>query len=269
MNKSAAPGAAMAALSDMDRHFTEVSSVYRYVRTTDREPIDLIARELEDLPQPKGVDIGCGAGRYDLLMFKTIPGLYLTCVDANQAMLEKTHDLLAANRIEAFATRQATAEALELEAGAYDFVTSFNAVHHFDLRRFLKKMSDALAAHGHLFVYTRLPEQNARSIWGRYFPGFTETETRLFALSEIQQAIEDTAGLRFVGATRLRYQRRSTLERLVEQARGRHYSTFSLYDPEVFEKALAEFRRKVQSRFSDAVEWQDENVLIHALRGDE
>jgi SAM-dependent methyltransferase len=264
VNKSAAPGAKMAASFDMDRHFTEVSSVYREVRTTDREPIDRIAKELQDLPHPKGADIGCGAGRYDLLMFETIPGLHLTCVDANQAMLEKTHDLLAANRIDAFEVRQASVEALELEAGAYDFVTSFNAVHHFDLRCFFGKVSDALAAHGHLFVYTRLPEQNARSIWGRHFPGFAETETRLFALSDIQQAIEDVAGLRFVGATCLRYRRQSTLERLVEQARGRHYSTFSLYEPEAFEKALAEFRRKVQSRFTDVVEWHDENVLVHA-----
>ena len=259
----------MAVPSDMDRHFTQVSSVYRAVRTTDREPIDLIAKELEDLPHPKGADIGCGAGRYDLLMYKTIPGLHLTCVDANPDMLKEAHDLLAANQIDAFELRQATVEALELEAGAYDFVTSFNAVHHFDLRCFLEKASDALVAHGHLLVYTRLPEQNARSIWGRYFPDFAETETRLFASSEIQQSIEDTAGLRFVGATRLRYRRQSTLERLVEQARGRHYSTFSLYDPEAFEKALAEFRRKVQSRFADVVEWHDENVLVHARRRDE
>ena len=259
----------MAVPCDMDRHFTEVSSVYRDVRTTDREPIDLIAKELEDLPHPKGADIGCGAGRYDLLMFKTIPGLYLTCVDANPAMLEETYGLLAANRIDAFEMRQTTVEDLKLETGAYDFVTSFNAVHHFDLRNFLRKTSDALAAYGHLFIYTRLPEQNARNIWGRYFPGFTKTETRLFALRDIQKAIENTAELRFVGATRLRYQRRSTLTRLVKQARGRHYSTFSLYDPEAFEKALAEFRREVQSRFADVVEWHDENVLVHARRRDE
>lgn len=259
----------MTTLSDMDRHFTEVSSVYRDVRTTDREPIDWIARKLEDLPQPKGADIGCGAGRYDLLMFKTIPGLHLTCVDANSAMLKETSGLLAANWIDAFEVRQATVEDLKLESGAYDFVTSFNAVHHFDLRDFLRKMSDALAACGHLFIYTRLPEQNARSIWGRYFPGFAKTETRLFALRDIQQAIKGTAGLQFVGATRLRYQRRSTLKRLVKQARGRHYSTFSLYDPEAFEKALAVFRREVRRRFADVVEWHDENVLVHALRRDE
>jgi len=253
----------------MDRHFTEVSAVYRDLRTTDREPVERIAMELEGLAHPKGADIGCGAGRYDRLMFETIPGLHLTCIDANWAMLEQVHELLAANGIDAFETRQSTVENLELEAGAYDFVSSFNAVHHFDVPVFLRKSRDGLAAGGRLFVYTRLPGQNARSIWGRYFPGFTEKETRLLELGEIYRWIEDTPGLRFVSATCLRYRRRSSLEWLVEQARRRHYSTFSLYDRDEFEEALAVFQKEVRHRFADAVEWHDENVLVHALRNDD
>lgn len=259
----------MVTLSSMDRHFTGVSSVYRDVRTTDREPIEQIAKELKGLPNPNGADIGCGAGRYDLLMFQTIPGLHLSCIDANQAMLEQAHGLLAANGIDAFETRQSTVENLELEAGAYDFVSSFNAVHHFDFPDFLRRSRDGLAAGRHLFVYTRLPGQNARSIWGQYFPGFTEKETRLLELGGIHRGIEDTAGLRFVSAICLRYRRRSSLERLVEQAKSLHYSTFSLYDPEAFEEALDVFRQKVHRRFTDSVEWHDENVLVHALRDDD
>ncbi|MDH3665012.1 MAG: hypothetical protein OEU92_34195, partial [Alphaproteobacteria bacterium] len=158
---------------------------------------------------------------------------------------------------------------LELEAGGYDFVCSFNAVHHFDFPGFLGKSRDGLATGGHLFVYTRLPEQNARSIWGRYFPDFTAKETRLLELGDIHQGIENTAGLRFVSATCLRYRRRSSLERLVEQARSRHYSTFLLYDPDAFEEAVDVFRENVQRRFADAVEWHDENILVHALRNDD
>ena len=254
---------------DMHEHFTEVSSVYRNVRTTDREPVERIAKALEGLPRPRGVDIGCGAWRYDRLMFETIAGLHLTCIDANPAMLTQVHELLAANRIDAFDTRQSTVEDLELEPGAYDFVSTFNAVHHFDFPDFLGKSRDGLAAGGHLFVYTRLPEQNARSVWGRYFPGFTEVESRLLELGDIHRGIEDTPGLRFVSATCLRYPRRSSLERLVEQAKSRHYSTFSLYDPDAFEEALAVFRKNVQGRFADAVEWHDENVLVHARRNDD
>lgn len=156
-----------------------------------------------------------------------------------------------------------------MEAGAYDFVSSFNAVHHFDVPDFLGKSRDGLAAGGRLFVYTRLPGQNARSIWGRYFPGFTEKETRLLELGDIHRWIEDTPGLRFVSATSLRYRRRSSLERLVEQARRRHYSTFSLYDPDAFEAALAGFQDNVRRRFADDVEWHDENLLVLAVRDDD
>lgn len=253
----------------MHDHFAEVAGVYREVRTTDQEPVERIGAELESLPRPKGVDIGCGDGRYDLLMFETIPGLRLLCIDANRAMLEQANELFAAKEIDVFETQLSTVEDLELEAGAYDFVSSFNAVHHFDFPDFLRKSRDGLAVGGHLFVYTRLPGQNARSIWGRYFPDFTEKETRLLELGEMHRGIEETPGLRLVSATCLRYRRRSSLERLVEQARSRHYSTFSLYHPDAFEDALAEFEKTVRGHFDDAVEWHDENILVHAVRDDD
>ena len=252
----------------MRQHFTEISPVYRTVRTTDREPVEWIARELDGLARPKGADIGCGAGRYVLLMFEMIPNLSLTCVDTTPAMLEQVDGLLRANGIDEFETRQSTAERLELESGEYDFVSTFNAVHHFDFPMFLRRSRDGLAKDGRLFVYTRLPEHNARSIWGRYFPGFAQRETRLLALGDLHAGIEATPGLRFAAAECLKYRRRAPLERLIEQAGNRHYSTFALYEPDAFEEALATFRAAVERRFGDIVEWQDENILIQAVRDD-
>lgn len=258
----------MVTRTDMDRHFADISPVYRSVRTTDREPVERIARELHGLVRPKGADVGCGAGRYVLLMFEAIPNLSLTCVDASPAMLGQVDELLRANGIGDFETWHSTAEGLELEPGRYDFVSSFNAVHHFDFPEFLRKSREGLAGNGSLFVYTRLPEHNARSIWGRYFPGFVERETRLLTLGDLHGAIEDTPGLRFAGATCLRYHRQATLDRLIEQARSRHYSTFSLYESDAFEDALVTFRAAIESRLADPVEWYDENILIHAVRDD-
>ena len=258
----------MSARADIRRHFTEISPVYRSVRTTDPEPVEWIARELDGLVRPRGADIGCGAGRYVLLMFETIPNLSLTCVDTTPAMLEQVDGLLRANGIDRFETRRSTAERLDLEPGGYDFVSSFNAVHHFDFREFLRRSRDGLARDGRLFVYTRLPEHNARSIWGRYFPGFAERETRLLALGDLHGAVEGTPGLRFAAAACLRYRRRASLERLIEQARNRHYSTFALYEPDEFEDALAIFRAAVERRFPAFVEWHDENILVQAVRDD-
>ena len=259
----------MSARADMHRHFSEISSVYRSVRTTDPEPVERIAQELDGLARPKGADIGCGAGRYVLLMFQTIPNLSLTCVDTTPAMLEQVEGLLRANGIDRFETRQSTAERLELEPGGYDFVSSFNAVHHFDFPEFLRRSRDGLARDGRMFVYTRLPEHNARSIWGRYFPGFAQRETRLLTLGDLHGAIEGTPGLRFAAAACLKFRRRAPLERLIEQARNRHYSTFALYEPDEFEDALATFEAVVRSRYAEFVEWYDENILVQAVRDDD
>ena len=67
---------------EMQDHFTRVSAVYRKVRTTDPEPINHIAQELAGYSSVRAADIGCGAGRYDLLLFDALPGLYLTCIEA-------------------------------------------------------------------------------------------------------------------------------------------------------------------------------------------
>ena len=54
----------------------------------------------------------------------------------------------------------------------------------------------------------------------------------------------------------------------MEQASNRHYSTFALYEPDAFKDALATFRAAVERRFSDVVEWYDENILVQAVRDD-
>ena len=72
-----------------------------------------------------------------------------------------------------------TAEELPFRTASLDLVTSFNSVHHFDLGRFLTAVARVLQPDGQLFIYTRTPQQNARTVWGRYFPDFTKHEQRL------------------------------------------------------------------------------------------
>ena len=71
------------------RHFSKIAQRYHYLRTTDSEPITLIVKELKKLAHIEAVDIGCGTGRYDLLLCTYLGDkLRLTCVDANVDMLE-------------------------------------------------------------------------------------------------------------------------------------------------------------------------------------
>ena len=250
----------------MPAHFDALSSCYRSVRTTDPAPVRFIARALGGGSALRGADVGSGAGRYVLLMFECIADLSLACVDASPGMLGELEALLRAHRVGAFDVRHGRAEALALESGGYDFVSSFNAVHHFDLAPFLAGARDGLRVGGSLFVYTRLPEHNARSVWGRHFPGFVAHETRLRPLGALHGAIEATPGLRFLSATCFRYARQASAARLVEQAWARHYSTFALYEDGAFETALASFCLALDASAPGPVEWQDENVLVHAVR---
>ncbi|GAG43020.1 unnamed protein product, partial [marine sediment metagenome] len=68
-------------------HFSRIANGYRDLRTTDSESIAFVAKELRKLAWVEAADIGCGAGRYDLLLYKYLGDkLRLACVDANNDM---------------------------------------------------------------------------------------------------------------------------------------------------------------------------------------
>ncbi len=61
-----------------------------------------------------------------------------------------------------------------------------------------------------------------------------------------------------------KFERTSSLAKLLHQARNRHYSTFSFYSPKEFERALQEFENALRQHFVDPqhIEWVDENVMV-------
>src|SRR4249920_3704723 len=116
---------------------------------------------------------------------------------------------------------------------------------------------------GQLFLYTRTPQQNARTIWGRYFPGFTEHEQRLHSQAALRDAVRRTDGLTLVATQTFQHPRTSTAERLGAQAQGRHYSTFSFYTPQELRAATATFLARLPG---PEVSWVDEHLLVIAGR---
>ena len=154
----------------------------------------------------------------------------------------------------------AAAEQLPLRAASLDVVTAFNCVHHFDLGRFLTSVARVLAPGGQLFIYTRTPQQNARTIWGRYFPGFTEHEQRLHSQAAIRDAVRRT-GLKVAATQSFSHPRSSTAGRLQAQAEGHHYSTFSRYTPEELRASIAAFLARLPG---PEVCWVDEHLLVVA-----
>jgi SAM-dependent methyltransferase len=243
----------------VEDHFKLVASVYDSLRTTDEAPVRRI-RELLPDGSVVGLDLGCGTGRYSRLLHGMLPdGSLLAASDVSAAMLA---ELRAGRDGQVPLVRlRCTAEELPIRTGSLDLVTSFNSVHHFDLGRFLAEAARALRAGGRLFVYTRTPEQNARTLWGRFFPDFAEREQRLHSEAALRDAVDRTHGLQLVHVQSFRHARSSTPERLRAQVEGRHYSTFSLYQPDELRRAIAAFLARLPG---PEVSWVDEHLLVVA-----
>ncbi len=238
-------------------HFERVAAVYDSLRTTDEAPVHRIGQFLPDRPVA-GLDVGCGTGRYSRLLRELLPdGSLLIGSDVSAAMLAQ---LQAGNHGRAVVVPLVSAaEELPLRTATFDLVTAFNCVHHFDLGRFLAAVARVLQPGGQLFIYTRTPQQNARTIWGRYFPGFTEHEQRLHTEAAFRDAVRRTGGLTVVATQTFRHPRSSTAARLRAQAEGHHYSTFSLYAPDELRASITAFLSRLPS---PEVCWTDEHLLV-------
>lgn len=245
----------------IDDCFSEIAPRYRRLRTTDPEPVRRILDHLPATPS-RGADVGCGTGRYTQLLHDLLPaGSMIVAADANLQMLRVLRQLQAPGQV--IRPVEAPAEMLPLRERSLDWITTFNAVHHFDLAAFLRGAIVALRSRGKLFIYTRTPEQNARSIWGRLFPGFLEKETRLRPERVLREAIAGTQGLALEAVEHFTFQRTSTPERLREQAQHGHYSTFWLYTKREIEQAMDTFLRSLPR---PTVTWTDENLLVVCAR---
>ncbi len=209
-------------------------------------------------------DIGCGDGRYSIEFLKQFEDrCYLHCVDYNENMLTSLQNYLTEQNITNFCTRQGDANRLPLENDSMDCIVTFNAIHHFDVPKFLSESLRSLKDDGHLFIYTRLRNQNLRSIWGKHFPLFAEMEERLYEIDELEQHIQN-ADMNIHSTRVFGYSRTSSLDRLVHQAKNNHYSTFALYDKVTFDESLEKFQQNIKNNFDnlEKIRWVDENILI-------
>ena len=249
-------------------HFSAVASKYRNIRTLDIKPILYIKDKLKVKSKINMADIGCGDGRYSLEYLKCFDdSFYIHCIDYNENMLESLKCYLREHNMTNFCVRQGNAKRLPLENRSMDCIVTFNAIHHFDVPKFLSESLRILKDNGHLFIYTRLRNQNFRNIWGEHFPLFAEIENRLFELDELEHYIQNAD--MSINSTRVfGYSRTCSLDRLVHQAQNSHYSTFALYNKETFNESLEIFQQNIKKNFDDLeeIKWHDENILIQIIK---
>jgi ubiquinone/menaquinone biosynthesis C-methylase UbiE len=249
---------------NMYRHFSQIAPSYGQVRRTDIRPIQFISERLQAIEKIRAADIACGDGRYDLLLFEYLENLHLTCVDINESMLRQASKFLKGRGIKDFIILRANAVDLPLKDNSMDCIFTFNAIHHFDLNHFIESAAKTVRIGGLIFIYTRLQTQNARTLWGKYFPLFLDKERRLYELTDITEAVHSTSSFIIEFIKEFRFRRKATLDELVDKVYKKHYSTFSLYGDNELEHCIEEFRRSIMDDFGEEkqIEWFDENVLI-------
>ena len=253
---------------DVHNHFSAVASKYRNIRTLDIKPILYIKDKLKEKSKINMADIGCGDGRYSLEYLKCFDdSFYIHCIDYNENMLESLESYLREQNLTNFCVRQGNAKRLPLENDSMDCIVTFNAIHHFDVPKFLSESLRTLKEDGHLFIYTRLRNQNFRNIWGEHFPLFAEMEDRLFELDELEQYIKN-ADMSIHSTRVFGYSRNSSIDRLVHQAQNSHYSTFALYDKDTFDESLEIFQHNIKKNYDDLeqIKWHDENILLEIIK---
>ena len=173
-------------------HFSSIAQVYAKVRDTDPEAVQAI---MEFLPLDRSTydvaDIGCGTGRYSELVLSHLKGNgQFYCCDYSPHMLaECRHRMEKVSGGGKVHFSVGSAADLPLASGSLDAIVTFNAVHHFDLTRFVSEAQRVLRPGGILAIYTRTPVQNSRTVWGIHFPDFNKYENRLFSLAQLQDAI--------------------------------------------------------------------------------
>lgn len=239
---------------------------YERLRKTDEEPITHIVHQLKSLTAIKAADIGCGTGRYTQLVIRNLRDkiTFIYGIDYCAKMLGRFNRGFAEDEFRVTGTIKASAMSLPLRDESLNCIFSFNAVHHFALLEFLHETARILQDGGYLFVYTRLRNQNSRSVWGRFFPLFTSKETRLYEEDQLEESIARIPSLRLQETRAFEFNRESNLERLSDQAKNHHYSTFDLYPRSEFKRALNQFRDNLRDNCCDPnnIQWVDENILF-------
>jgi len=85
----------------------------------------------------------------------------------------------------------------------------------------------------------------------------------LYELDELKSHIHN-ADMDIHSTKTFEYSRTSSLNRLIHQAKNKHYSTFDLYDEKSFDESLDTFQQNIKNNFDDLekIQWTDENILI-------
>ena len=253
------------AFKDKDTRFSHIIKTFQDLGNADSGPIMVIIDKIKGLGYVEAVDVGCGAGRYDMLLYRILGSkLRLTCLDANDDTLNNLSTYLNRHGIRTFHTKKSTAENMPFPNTSIDCMFTFDAVHHHDLPRFVREGARILKNGGYLFVHTRLREPNNMNTWRQHLPGITEKEKSVNSLEVFKQSIDSIGSLAIESIVFSAYNGIAALEQLFPRERSHRSAVSSLYTPLELEEALKDFSINLHNQVTDTqnVRWFDEKVMF-------
>lgn len=260
----------MANSQNMEHHFERVAPVYSSVRNNDPAVVKEIISCLHIYkPYLEIADIACGTGGYSKIIAAQLKSnIRLFCCDYSAEMLLECRKHMS----QAFPSKHihyclTNANALPFADAGFDMITTFNAIHHFDLDCFSAEAARTLRPGGLLSIYTRTPEQNAHTIWGQHFPQFKQRETRLYQYERIEAAINRLPNLHVETIKEFKNVRIESVDSLLNRARKYHYSTFEMYPKNELLQSLEIFSKRLANLSNNGtIKHTAENTMVLARR---
>lgn len=262
---SGATNRAKTEAKNLQGFYSDIASRYEEVRPVDADAVSVMGRYLPPWPL-HGVEVCCGTGRYlRRLASSRSPGSVTVGVDLNESMLRMASS--ARQESSGVAVRLARADCCRLPFGdaSLGWISILDAIHLVDIHRVVEEAARVLASGGVLLVYTRTPEQNARSLLGRLLPQFSEKERRLLTEDDLRCAVEK-GGFRIEALVRLDHERSASRKEVLAQVKQQPYSTFVFYTAAELSSAIEVFASNLEHLGSDIVSWTDENLLLVCRR---
>lgn len=254
-------------MKDHQGYYSDIASRYEELRPLDADAVSVMGRYLPPWPV-HGVEVCCGTGRYlRRLASSRSPGSVAVGVDLNENMLRRASS--ARQDPPGVVVRLVRADCCRLPFGnaSLGWISILDAIHLVDIHRVVAEAARVLVSSGVLLVYTRTPEQNARSLLGRLFPQFSEKESRLLTEDDLRCAVEE-GSFRLEALVRFNHERSGSRREVLAQVKQRPYSTFVFYTAAEWSSAIKEFARNLEHSESDTISWTDENLLLVCRRTD-
>jgi 2-amino-4-hydroxy-6-hydroxymethyldihydropteridine diphosphokinase len=204
----------------------------------DRALFDAVARSIGLRPGMRVLDVGCGTGRFSVL---------LAHAGASVIGLDRSANMLAAAREGPApangAVRYQHGDAdRALPSGPYDAATLFFSIQYLTLERFLPNLRDVLAPGGAVAVATFPHRHFIETEHARFFPSIPRIDMARFPSVPVLTTRLRAHGFDGVTSCDVVAEEESSTQDLIARTERRYLSTFHLIPQQEFEAGLEAMR---------------------------